>query len=128
MDERSWNPPNITMDEKSFDPLVDGWKFSYQWMNKMSCDHPYITLLLMDEKLCNPHLNGWKFIISYVLSRWWCMCRKERARQYGGLVNLECMTNQKLENLWTTIDYVWIANVGVKHQVWLQAIHYFSKV
>jgi hypothetical protein len=30
----------------------------------------------------------------------------KRVRQYGGLVNLEWMTNQKLENLWTRVDYV----------------------
>jgi hypothetical protein len=63
-------------------------------MDKMSCDHPYITLLLMDEKLCNPHLNGWKLIISYVLSTWWCMHRKQRVRQYGGLVNLEWVDDE----------------------------------
>ncbi len=104
MDEMSCHPPNITMDERSCDPLVDGWNFSYQWMNKMSCDHPYITRLLMDEKLCNPHLNEWKYhILRPILDDdAWCIGNK-RVRQYGGLVNLEWMTNQKLENLWTRV-------------------------
>ncbi len=83
--------------------------FPYQWMNKMSCNHPYITLLLMDEKNSMD-----ENIRSYGLSRWWCMHRKQRARQYGGLVNLDGMTNPKAwEPLDKRVDYVWLANVGV---------------
>jgi hypothetical protein len=50
------------------------------------------------------------------------------ARQYGGLVNLEWMTNQKAREPLDKGRLCMTCKCWCRHQVWLRAIHYLFKV